>query len=506
MDTILELEHVSKLFPGVVALDDVSIDFRKGEVHALVGENGAGKSTLIKTLTGFHHPTKGVIRYMGKEYTGFTPSGAKELGIGCIYQELNMVSHLTVAENIFLSELPRKGILLDEKQMRERAQGLLEEMELSVSPDTPVGDLTIGYQQMVELSKALVADSRLIIFDEPTAPLSNHEVEILFQQIEKLRKKEITIIYISHRLDEIFRLADRVTVLRDGKMIKTLDIKDTNQDELIQLMVGRAMSEVYPQRPAHTGSEILMETKGLTGNGVKDISLVIKKGEVLGLGGLVGAGRTEFAQLLFGAAKVESGEIWLKGKQVQITSPNGAMKQGIAMVPEDRKRQGLVLEESVKENIALPILKKLSARGILNRKKEEELTAYYKEKMRIKIYSGEQIAKELSGGNQQKVVLSKELATEPELIIIDEPTRGIDVGAKQEIYKLMNELIADGMTILMITSEMDELLGMSDRIVVFCEGHKTGELLKEEFDSEKILAYASQHRGREKDEETKSGK
>ncbi|MDO4313978.1 MAG: sugar ABC transporter ATP-binding protein [Eubacteriales bacterium] len=495
MQTILELEHVSKMFPGVIALDDASIEFRKGEIHALVGENGAGKSTMIKTLTGYHKPTKGVIRYEGKEYSGFTPSGAKAAGIGVIYQELNMVSHLTVAENIFLSDLPKKGALLDKQTMEKRTQQLMNEMGLPISPNIPVGELSIGYQQMVELAKALVTDSKLIIFDEPTAPLSNREVDILFKQIARLKEKGITLIYISHRLDEIFQIADRVSVMRDGKIIATLNIEDTDKEELIQLMVGRAMNEVYPQRPRHTGKEVLLETKGLTGNGVKNISLDIRKGEVLGLGGLVGAGRTEFAQLLFGAAKVESGEILLKGKTVSINSPSRAMKLGIAMVPEDRKRQGLVLDEPVKDNIALPVLKTLSSKGlrILNRKRELALTEYYRGKMRIKIYSGLQLAKELSGGNQQKIVLSKELATKPQLIIIDEPTRGIDVGAKQEIYKLMNELVSEGMTILMITSEMEELIGMSDRIVIFCEGHKTGVLSREEFSSERILTLASQY-------------
>lgn len=493
MRTILELEHISKIFPGVVALDDVSIDFKEGEIHALVGENGAGKSTLIKTLTGFHKPTKGKIRFEGKEYTDFNPSSAKEAGIGVVYQELNMVNHLTVAENIFLSGLPKKGILLDKKTMEKRTRDLMDEMELPISPNTLISDLTIGYQQMVELAKALVSDSKLVILDEPTAPLSNREVDILFKQIARLKEKGITLVYISHRLDEIFQIADRVSVLRDGKMIKTMNIADTDKDHLIQLMVGREMKDVYPQRQPHTGQEVLLETKNLTGNGVKDISLAIKKGEVLGLGGLVGAGRTEFAQLLFGAARVESGEIFFKGQKTEIKNPRAAMKLGIAMAPEDRKRQGLVLDEEVKENVSLPVLKMLSSGGVLNRKKEIQLTEHYKQKMRIKISSVNQIVKELSGGNQQKVVLSKELATEPQLIIIDEPTRGIDVGAKQEIYKLMNELVEEGMTILMITSEMDELIGMSDRIVVFCEGHKTGELLKSEFDSEKILALGSQY-------------
>lgn len=493
-ETILKLEHMSKVFPGVIALNDVSMEVRRGDIHALVGENGAGKSTMIKTLTGFHKPSKGKIIFDGKEYDGFTPNGAKEAGIGVIYQELNMVGHLTVAENIFLSQLPKNGVLLDRKTMRTRTQEILKEMGLPFSPDVLVQDLSIGYQQMVELAKALITDAKLIIFDEPTAPLSSHEVEILFDQIAKLKAKGITLIYISHRLDEIFEITDRISIMRDGEMITTLDTSATNKEELIQLMVGRPMNDVYPKRPEFQGKEVLLETKNLTGNGVTDISLTIRKGEVLGLGGLVGAGRTEFAQLIFGAAKAESGEIYFKGKKVKIDSPGKAMKMGIAMVPEDRKRQGLVLEEPVRENIALPVLKSISTHTILNRKKENKLTEYYKEKLRIKIYSGEQIAKELSGGNQQKVVIAKELAAKPELIIIDEPTRGIDVGAKQEIYKLMNELIAEGMTILMITSEMEELIGMADRIVVFCEGHQSGELQYDEFSSETVLKFASQYK------------
>ena len=493
MGTILKLEHITKMFPGVIAMNDVSLEVEQGEIHALVGENGAGKSTLIKALTGFHKPTKGKIMFDGREYDGFTPASAKEAGIGVIYQELNMVGHLSVAENIYLSQLPKKGALLDRRTMEEKTQAILDEMELPISPKARVQDLTIGYQQMVELAKALITDSKLIIFDEPTAPLSNREVDILFRQIAKMKEKGITLIYISHRLDEIFEIADRVSVMRDGEMIDTLEIAETNKEKLIQLMVGRPMNAVYPQRPPFTGTEVMLETKGLTGNGVENISMKIYKGEVLGLGGLVGAGRTEFAQLLFGAAKAQSGEIWFKGKKTDIRNPEKAMRLGIAMVPEDRKRQGLVLDEPVRENISLPVLKMISGGPILNRKKELELTEYYREKMRIKIYSGEQIAKELSGGNQQKVVLSKELAAQPQLIIIDEPTRGIDVGAKQEIYRLMNELVADGMTILMITSEMDELLGMADRIVMFCEGHLSGELSKEEFNSETVLRYASEY-------------
>lgn len=493
MGKILELNHITKRFAGVIALDDVSMDLEKGEIHALVGENGAGKSTLIKTLSGYHKPTEGTIVYEGKQYEGFTPSSSKEAGIGVIYQELNMVNHLTVAENIFLSELPHNRMFLDRKKLTTLTTKVLEEMELPVSPDTLIMDLTVGYQQMVELAKALITDLKVIVFDEPTASLSNREVEILFKQIERMKNKGISIIYISHRLDEIFKFSDRVSVLRDGKMIATLNTKDTNKEKLIQLMVGREMKDVYPKRSSYEKKEVILETENLTGNGVENISISIHKGEILGLGGLVGAGRTEFAQLLFGAAKRESGEIRFKGKPIGIKEPKSAMKLGIAMVPEDRKSYGLILDETVKENISLPILKKISKNTFLNKKKEEELTDFYKEKMSIKIYSGDQLAKELSGGNQQKVVLSKELATKPELIIIDEPTRGIDVGAKQEIYELMNKLVEEGMTILMITSEMDELIGMSDRIIVFCEGKMTGELFYDDFNSETILKMASHY-------------
>ncbi len=487
MQAIMELRNISKQFPGVIALDDVSIDFMPGEVHALMGENGAGKSTLIKTLTGVHKPDKGIIKYNGGEYTGFTPRGAKELGIGVIYQELSLVNHLTVAENIFLSDLPRKGLLLDRPTMVRKTQDVLRKMDININPNASVKDLSIGFQQMVELAKAIVEESKILIMDEPTAPLSNHEVEILFQIVTQLRQAGITIIYISHRIDEIFRIADRVSVLRDGKMITTMNIADTNKDKLIGLMVGRDVKDIYPAREQPANDDIIMATKRLTGNGVRDISLKIKRGEIFGLGGLVGSGRTEFAQLLYGAKKVESGEVYLNGKKIEIRSPKHAMKNGIMMVPEDRKRQGLILDQTVKENVCLAVLKRLSALGVRNNDKETELARKYVDKMRIKISGMEQKAKNLSGGNQQKIVLSKGMATNPDLIIIDEPTRGIDVGAREEIYSLMNELIAEGMTIVMITSDMEELLGMSDRIAVFCEGTVSAILEKPDFTAENVL-------------------
>ncbi|MCD7897449.1 MAG: sugar ABC transporter ATP-binding protein, partial [Planctomycetaceae bacterium] len=420
MEAIMKLQNISKRFPGVIALEDVSVEFRQGEVHALVGENGAGKSTLIKTLTGVHKPDQGSIIYNGVEYTGFTPRGAKELGIGVIYQELSLVNHLTVAENIFLSDLPRKGFLLDRQTMVQKTEDVLRKMDIHIDPNDTVKKLSIGFQQMVELAKAIVEQSKVLIMDEPTAPLSNHEVEILFQLVTQLRQAGITIIYISHRIDEIFRLADRVSVLRDGKLVKTMDIGETDKDHLISLMVGRDLKDIYPKRNAPAGGDIILQTKRLTGNGVRDISLKIRRGEILGLGGLVGSGRTEFAELLYGAKKVESGEVIFNGEKIVVSSPKHAMKNRIMMVPEDRKRQGLILDQSVKNNISITVLKNISELGVLNKTKEVELARKYVEKMRIKISGLEQRAKNLSGGNQHTLVLSKGMAITPDLIIIDE--------------------------------------------------------------------------------------
>jgi len=492
MKPILEIKNLTKIFPGVIALDDVSMEFYPGEVHALVGENGAGKSTLIKTLTGINRPDKGEIIYEGAKITDFSPIASKKLQIGVIYQELSLVNHLSVAENIFLGSAPRKGILLDRKEMMEQAKRIFEEMDLTISPNVTVKDLSIGFQQMIELAKALAQNNRIIIMDEPTAPLSNSEVEVLFGLIEKLRKKGITIIYISHRLEEIFRISDRVTVLRDGKHIVTKETKDTDRDELICFMVGRSLKNIYPKRKPAEGKQTILETSHLSGNGIKDISLKLQKGEILGLGGLVGAGRTEFAQLLFGVKKKESGQIIYRGETVNIRNPQQAMQRGIMLVPEDRKRQGLILEHTINENITLAILKMISHFFIINRKKEASIVHGYINSLKIKSYGIKQKVKDLSGGNQQKIVVTKGLATDPEIIIFDEPTRGIDVGAKQEIYMLMNDLIEQGKTIIMITSEMEELLGMSDRIAVLCEGHLSAILKKEQFSAQTVLRYASE--------------
>lgn len=494
MAAIIEFKNVTKAFPGVLALSDVDLNFQKGEVHAIVGENGAGKSTLIKTLSGINVPDRGQIFFEGKELKNITPKLSKEMGITVVYQELTLVKDLTIAENIFLGEFPKKGVLLNKKAMLNKAQEIMDELELKLNPRTKVSELTTGYQQMVEISRAVARDAKVLILDEPSASLSNNEVEILFRFLRKAKEKNITIVYISHRLDEIFEISDRITVLRDGKKIKTLNTSDTNRDELVSLMVGRDIGEIYPKRLKAFEKEVVLEAQHLTGNGDRDISLQLHRGEVLGLGGLVGAGRTEFAELLFGVKKIESGTLLMNGKEVRIKSPEQAMKHGIVLMPEDRKGEGIILDMTIRENMVLSVLKKISDSLVINKRKEKTLVDRYIRAMSVKTPSPEQKVKNLSGGNQQKVVLAKGMATEPGIVIIDEPTRGIDVGAKREVYDLINQMVMEGKSVIMISSDMEELLGMSDRIAVFCEGHLSGILEKKEFNAELVLKYASEYK------------
>ncbi|MCC8161662.1 MAG: sugar ABC transporter ATP-binding protein, partial [Lachnospiraceae bacterium] len=456
MEPILEYRNVSKAFPGVQELSDVSVNFMPGEVHALVGENGAGKSTLIKMLTGVNVPDQGEIYYNGSTYKSFNPKMSRKLGLGVMYQELSLVNELSVAENIFLGNEPRKNrFLLDRKKMEEESQRVFADLGVNLKPDALVGTLSVGYQQMVELCRAVVEEAKVLVLDEPTAPLSSNEVEILFRFIRTVKKKGITIIYISHRLDEIFEITDRITVLRDGKVITTKNTEEFSRDELIHCMVGRKLTEIYEPREGVSGGEVVLETRNLSGNGVKNISLKAYRGEILGLGGLVGAGRTEFAELLYGHKKRDSGEMYLNGKLFSPQNPGQAQRAGVVLVPEDRKQQGLLLDMTVKYNQSLPIVKQLSRYAILNEKEETKLANYYCDNLGIKTPSLKQKVKNLSGGNQQKVVIAKGLASEPELIIIDEPTRGVDVGAKRELYHLMNQMIEQGKTIIMISSDME---------------------------------------------------
>ena len=489
---ILELRHITKVYPGVVALNDVSLSVREGEVHALVGENGAGKSTLIKTCSGAITPTRGEIVIDGKSFSGMTPQTSVQNGIGVIYQEFNLVGDLSVAENIFLGRAIRKGILIDRKAMETASKEVLDSLHIDIDPKTLVKNLSVGYQQMVEIAKAVSQDVKILIMDEPSAPLTNAEVDSLFAIVDRLKKNGVTMIYISHRLEEIFRLADRVTVFRDGQYVTTMNVADTNKDELVRYMVGRNLMEVYPKRKAGCiRDEVAFEAQGVSGNGDKDISFCIHKGEVVGLGGLVGSGRTEFAEMLFGIKKKNTGKFIFDGKEISPKSPRDAIDLGIALVPEDRKKNGVLLGMCIRDNVNMPIYQRISKGSVINRKKEHEIAQKYREEISIKTPSLEQQVKNLSGGNQQKVILAKWLAANSDLLIFDEPTRGIDVGAKQEIYNLINSMVEQGKTVLMISSEMEELMGMSDRIIVLSEGHIAGELGRNEFDQERIMHLAS---------------
>ncbi|MBN2626208.1 MAG: sugar ABC transporter ATP-binding protein [Spirochaetales bacterium] len=493
-DYVLQLKNIRKEYPGVVALKDVTLEVKKGEILGLIGENGAGKSTLIKTCSGAVIPTSGKIIVNGKEFSEMTPQLAKENGIAIIYQEFNNVGELSAAENLFLGDPIRKGIVIDRKAMEQEAAKAFEQLNIKIDPKTLVKHLTVGYQQMIEIAKAIHQDAKVLIMDEPSAPLTNAEVQSLYNVCELLKSKGVSIVYISHRLEEIFHLTSRIVVLRDGNYIDTLITADSHVDELIKLMVGRELKEAFPPRPLfdyEKNTEVVFEAKNVTGNGDRDVNIQIRKGEVLGLGGLVGAGRTELAQMIFGDVQKTEGQFIFKGKEINPKSPREAIDLGIALVPEDRKRHGALLGVSVKNNINMPIYKTISKLAFIDTAREAATTEKYRKELLIKTPTIQQNVKNLSGGNQQKVILGKWLAANSELIILDEPTRGIDVGAKFEIYKLINQLVEIGKTVLLISSEMEELIGMSDRIVVFAEGRITGELKKEEFEQHLILKMAS---------------
>ena len=487
---VLSLKDIVKLFPGVVALKNVSMDFYPGEIHAIVGENGAGKSTFIKTITGAHAPDAGSITVDGQTYKAMNPALARQHGIECIYQEFNLIDVLSAAENICYGE--KMGRLVNQKAMNEKAAKIFADFGVDIDPATLVRDLTPGHMQIVEIAKAVSKQARVLILDEPTAPLSVAEVDILMSIVRKLRDDGVAIIYISHRLDEIFSLSDKVSVLRDGEYITTLYTEQTTRAELIKYMVGREMTQTFPPRNARIG-DVALEVKNLTGNGVKNISFQAHKGEILGISGLVGAGRTEIMKVIFGSEKKQWGEILVNGESANIKSPRDAMeKYRIGMCPEDRKREGCFLGETISWNLVYNVLGNISRLGVINRKKEKEIADYYGRSMRIKAPNLDKTkVLTLSGGNQQKVVVGKALAAQADIIIFDEPTRGIDVGAKYEIYELMNSLVEDGKCIIMVTSDMEELLGMSDRIVVFGERCLAGTLEKSEFSQERILDMAS---------------
>jgi ribose transport system ATP-binding protein len=488
--TILSLKNIAKRFPGVLALDDVSIDFNEGEIHCIVGENGAGKSTLIKTISGAVEPDGGSIEFSGVAYNCMTPRLSRELGIEVIYQEFNLAEDLSVAENIFLGHEIRKRGLADLKEVNRRAAALLQDMGIKLDTRQTVRELSVSCMQFVEIAKSLSRDLKVLVMDEPTAPLTEDEVDKLLNLTVQLKNKGYTIIYISHRMNEIFRIGDRYTVLRDGRKIVTGDIKDATVAGMITHMVGREVSIEHPKRDHGIGAPVF-EARNIVSEKVHGISFTVHAGEVLGLGGLVGAGRTETIRAIFGADLMYGGETFLEGKPIRINHPRDAIRAGMGFVAEDRKRQGLLLDSSICHNISLPILGRLSKWLVVNRKKERECAERQKETLRIKAPTVAAAVNSLSGGNQQKIVLAKWLAADCKIIFMDEPTRGVDVGAKSEIYRLMNELTRRGIAIVMISSEMEELLGMSDRLIVLHGGRQMKELSKKDFSQETVMHYAS---------------
>lgn len=491
-DIILTMKNIDKSFPGVHALDHVNLELRKGEVHALMGENGAGKSTLMKVLTGIYKKDSGTITYEGKEVEFKNTKAAQDAGIVIVHQELNMLGHLTVAQNLFIGREFKKGFRIDDKKMNEEAQKLFDKLHVDIDPTERMSDLTVGKQQMCEIAKAVSFDAKVIIFDEPSAALTETEIEALFQIIRDLKQKGIAMVYISHRMDEIKMITDRVTVMRDGAYVGTVRTEECTKEDIIHMMVGRV---IYEEPKTHStvpqDAPVVLKVEHLTaGKMVQDISFELRKGEILGFSGLMGAGRTETARALFGADPKEGGDIYVNGRKVLIRNPEDAVRHGIGYLSEDRKRYGIVIQKSVTENTTMAALHKFMKGLFINKKKEKETAKEYVETLATKTPDVEQLVINLSGGNQQKVVIAKWLTQDCEILIFDEPTRGIDVGAKNEIYKLMNRLASEGKSIIMISSEMTEILRMSDRIIVMCEGKKTGELTIEEATQEKIMHLA----------------
>ena len=499
-EVILTMKDIDKSFPGVHALDHVNFEVKRGEVHALMGENGAGKSTLMKVLTGIYQKDSGSITYKGKETEFHNTREAQDAGVVIVHQELNMVGDLTVAQNIFIGREPKKGFSIDDKKMIEDSKKLFQELNIEINPKEKMNNLTVGKQQMCEIAKAISHKAEVIIFDEPSAALTEKEIADLFEIIRDLRKKGLGIVYISHRMDEIKTITDRVTVMRDGGYVGTLITADSTKEDIINMMVGRVIYEdpkehsmVAPDAP------VVLKVENLNaGKMVQNVSFELRKGEILGFSGLMGAGRTETARALFGADPKQSGKISIRGKdgqlrEVTINSPQDAVKYGIGYLSEDRRRYGVVVQKSVNENTTLATMEDFTNGLFINKAKEKSVSEKYIKELATKTPSGDQLVVNLSGGNQQKVVIAKWLTRDSEILIFDEPTRGIDVGAKNEIYKLMNRLAAEGKSIIMISSEMTEVLRMSDRIIVMCEGKITGNIDISEATQEHIMNHATRN-------------
>ena len=497
-EVILTMKGIDKSFPGVHALDHVDFEVKRGEVHALMGENGAGKSTLMKVLTGIYKKDSGTITYEGKEIEFHSTREAQDAGVVIVHQELNMVGDLTVAQNIFIGREPKKGIRIDDKKMIEESRKLFDELHIDINPKEKMSNLTVGKQQMCEIAKAISHKAKIIIFDEPSAALTEKEIADLFTIIRDLREKQLGIVYISHRMDEIKVITDRVTVMRDGGYVGTLITKDSSKEDIINMMVGRVIYEDPKTESAvPKDAPVVLKVEHLNaGKMVQDVSFELHKGEILGFSGLMGAGRTETARALFGADPKTGGKISVMGKdgqlhEVTIHSPQDAVKAGIGYLSEDRRRYGVVVQKSIIENTTLATMEQYTSGLLINKGKEKKITQKYIDDLATKTPSADQLVVNLSGGNQQKVVIAKWLVRDSEILIFDEPTRGIDVGAKNEIYKLMNKLAAEGKSIIMISSEMTEILRMSDRIIVMCEGKKTGEIDIAEATQENIMDKAT---------------
>lgn len=489
----IEMKGIDKSFGTNQVLKDAGFVLGDGEVHALMGENGAGKSTLMKILTGVYTKDAGQVFVDGKEVDYKNPQEAEKAGIVFIHQELNVLFDLTVEENLFIGKEIKKGFgVCDQKAMRKKAEEALKNLGVSISPKEVMSNLSVGQQQMIEICKALMVDAKVIIMDEPTAALTQSETKVLFEVIQNLRKKGVSMVYISHRMEEIFELCDRISVLRDGTYVGTKNIPETNMNEIVKLMIGREIGERYPGRETKIGEEVL-RVEGLTKQGVfQDVNFEVHAGEVLGVSGLMGAGRTEIMQAIFGNLPFESGKVSINGKEVKIKSPQEAIRYGIGFITEDRKTEGLLLEKSIEENVALTNLGSISkSGGVMVKSKEQELSKRAIDELHIRCFGPQHECNNLSGGNQQKVVFAKWIYTDPKILILDEPTRGVDIGAKKEIYTIINQLAAKGVAIIMVSSELPEVLGMSDRIMVVREGVVRGIINKEEANQENVMTLAT---------------
>ena len=488
----VEMKGIHKAFGSNQVLKNAGFFLEDGEIHALMGENGAGKSTLMKILTGVYTKDAGTVLVDGHEVTYKSPQEAEKAGIVFIYQEMNSLFDLTVEENLFMGKEITKGFgICDKKAMRAKAREVMERMGVNIDVGAVMSDLSVGQQQMVEICKALMADAKVLIMDEPTAALTQSETEVLFQVINSLREKGVSIVYISHRMEEIFELCDRITILRDGEYVGTRYIKDITMDDIVQMMIGREIGERYPKRDCQIGAEVL-RVEGLSHEKYfRDINFTVRAGEVLGVSGLMGAGRTEIMQAIFGNMPITGGKLFIEGKEVNIRNPRQAIDAGIGFITEDRKTEGLLLEKSISENIEICNLGKVSKNGVLSGKKREELVKRGIEEFRIRCFGPFHECHNLSGGNQQKVVLAKWIYTDPKILILDEPTRGVDIGAKKEIYSVINDMAAKGVAVIMVSSELPEVLGMSDRIMVVHEGHVTGIIDAEGADQAKVMTLAT---------------